>query len=156
MSATHTLQDSSSSVSWIEHQMLEHVKGALRVTVDWQAPAVSQARKKSSIRFSLQSFCRHLERLMKIEEEDGYMTVVAEAKPFLQDKIARLASDHDRFRNAVKELVPRLEAVGDWQEDEFEEICHEIKELLNDVDRHDKEEVDLLQETLAYDEGGEG
>lgn len=156
MSATNTVQDSSTSVSWIEHQMLEHVKGALRVTVDWQAPAVSLSRKKSSIRFSLQSFCRHLERLMAIEEQDGYLTVVADAKPFLQEKIARLAGDHDRFRHTVKEIVPRLEAVGDWQEEEFEEICHEIKALLNDVDRHDKEEVQLLQETLAYDEGGEG
>ena len=148
--------DDSASVSWVEHQMLEHIKGALRVTLDWNAPVVSQARKKSSIRFSLQSFCRHLERLMAIEEEDGYMEVVAEAKPFMEDQIRKLKHDHDHFRARVRELGPLLDDVSDWQEVQFDEVCKEIKELLNEVDRHDQAEVRLLQETLTMDEGGEG
>ena len=154
MATTNT--DSMASVSWIEHQTLEHVKGALRVTVDWKAPAVSQARKKSSVRFTLQSFCRHLERVMSIEEEDGYMDVVAQEKPYLEDRIRRLATDHDRFRARVRELMPRLDDLAEWEEPDFDEVCDEIKEFLSDVDRHDLEEIRLLQETLTMDEGGEG
>lgn len=147
---------SVASVSWIEHQTLEHIKGALRVTVDWQAPSVSQARKKSSIRFALQSFCRHLERLMKIEEEDGYLDVVAEENPCLSHRISQLAEDHKHFRQRLKELVPRLAEVPDWQDEEFEGVCDEIKSFLDEVDRHDHDEVRLLQETMTMDEGGEG
>ncbi|MEM9186027.1 MAG: hemerythrin domain-containing protein [Planctomycetota bacterium] len=146
----------STSVSWVEHQTLEHIKGALRVTVDWRAPAVSQARKKSSIRFALQSFCRHLERLMRIEEEGGYMAVVADQNPCLSHQIRRLAGDHDRFRARVAELTPRLEEVAEWQDDDFDGICEDIKRFLDEVDRHDFAEVELLQETLTLDEGGEG
>ncbi|MEM6798681.1 MAG: hemerythrin domain-containing protein [Planctomycetota bacterium] len=148
--------DSVASVSWIEHQTLEHIKGALRVTLDWKAPSVSQARKKSSIRFTLQSFCRHLERVMAIEEEDGYLEVVAEAKPYLEHRLRALADDHQRFRQRVQTLGPQLDEVADWCEEEFDEICDEIRHLLADVDRHDQAEVRLLQETMTLDEGGEG
>lgn len=151
-----TSAGSSVSISWIEHQTLEHIKGALRVTVDWHAPSVSLARKKSSICFALQSFCRHLERLMAIEEQGGYMSVVAEANPCLEHQIRRLAGDHDSFRKQIDELRPRLAEVTDWQEEEFDEICEGIKSLLADVDQHDMAEVELLQQTLTMDVGGEG
>lgn len=148
--------ESTSSVIWIEHQTLEHIKGALHVTLDWQAPSVSQSRKKSSIRFTLQSFCRHLQRVMSIEEEGGYMAVVAEEKPFLEERIKRLARDHDRFRRRLKELVPRLDKVADWDEGDYCDVCDEIRDFLAEVDRHNQAEVDLLQDTLVFDEGGEG
>ncbi len=151
-----SVTDSSASVSWIEHQTLDHIKGALRVTLDWEAPSVSQSRKKSSVRFTLQSFCRHLERVMAIEEEDGYLDVVAEEKPYLEHRLKDLANDHHRFRARIRELAPRLDQVTDWQEEEFCEICQDIRDLLADVDRHDQQEVTLLQETLTMDEGGEG
>jgi hypothetical protein len=35
-------------------------------------------------------------------------------------------------------------------------MCEEIRSLLEEVDRHDEEEVNLLQDTLLSDEGGEG
>lgn len=152
-----TLQaESNSSVSWIEHQMLDHVKGALRVTLDWNAPSVSMPRKKSSLRFSLQSFCRHLERLMRIEERDDYLHSLADSKPYLEPQIRRLRDDHNRFRQRIHELTPRMDALEDWQDDEFDRCCLEIRDLLDEVDQHDHEEVRLLQELLSYDEGGEG
>jgi hypothetical protein len=151
-----TQAESNTSVSWIEHQMLEHVKGALRVTLDWDAPTVSLARKKSSLRFSLQSFCRHLERLMRIEERDNYFVAIADSKPYLQPQIHRLQLDHERFRERIHELTPRMDSLLDWQDDEFRECCDEIRELLKEVDQHDHAEVRLLQDMLSYDEGGEG
>lgn len=154
MSMLHT--ESNSSVSWIEHQMLDHVKSALRVTLDWDAPSVSLPRKKSSVRFSFQSFCRHLDRLMRIEERDNYLVELADNKPYLEPQVRRLQQDHDGFRRRTHELASRLEGLADWQETEFTECCGEIRELLNDVDQHDQAEVRLLQEMLVYDEGGEG
>lgn len=148
--------DSSTCASWMEHQILDHVKKALRVTIEWDAPVVSTRRKLSSVKFTLKSFQRHLERLMSIEEEDGYMSVVAESKPNMQYRIDRLAHDHDRFRRRVREIIPELESLTDWQQLEFDVMCEEIRSLLEEVDRHDEEEVNLLQDTLLSDEGGEG
>jgi hypothetical protein len=35
-------------------------------------------------------------------------------------------------------------------------VCQELRELLDDVDRHDLREIELLQESLLMDDGGEG
>jgi hypothetical protein len=151
-----TLNDSSIAVSWMEHTILDHIKQALRVTLDWQAPVVSMPRKLSSIQFTMKSFRRHLERVMSIEEEGGYLDEVAEARPSMQSRIECLARDHNRFRARIREIVPELDELNDWEEARFVEICDEIRTLLHEVDWHDALEIDLLQESLLFDDGGEG
>jgi len=140
----------------MEHQILDHVKQALRVTLDWKVPSVGIARKFSSVQFTLKSFQRHLERLMELEEQDGYMALVAELKPNMSFRVDRLAQDHERFRNSLGRLLPEVDSLCEFQDQEFECVCQEIYELLDSVDRHDVEEVELLQETFLFDEGGEG
>jgi hypothetical protein len=152
-----TLQDPSiASTSLLEHQILNHVKQALRVTLDWDAPIVSLPRKLSSLRFTIKSFGRHLERVMSIEEEGDYLEEVADAKPSLRSRIDSLDRDHARFRARIGEIGPQLEALSEWQNEQFCSICQEIRHLLDDVDRHDAMEIDLLQESMLMDEGGEG
>jgi len=152
-----TLHDPSRvSTSLIEHQVLHHVKQALRVTLDWDAPVVSLPRKLSSLQFTIKSFRRHLERVMSIEEEGGYLDDVAAAKPNLQPRIESLIRDHAHFRTRVSEIVPELDALSEWQEERFNSLCREILDLLDEVDRHDEREIDLLQESMLMDEGGEG
>jgi hypothetical protein len=148
--------NSSANAACLEHQILDHVKQALRVTLDWKVPTVGVARKLSSVQFTLKSFQRHLERMMILEEQDGYMTLVAELKPNMSFRVERLALDHGRFRDSFLRLLPEVEALCEYQNEDFEEVCREIYALLDSVDRHDEEEVKLLQETFLCDEGGEG
>jgi hypothetical protein len=151
------LQDTSSaSTSWIEHKVLEHIKQALRVTLDWNAPVVSVPRKLSSLQFTMKSFRRHLERVMSIEEEGGYLEEVADIKPNLQSRIESLNGDHARFRFRIRQIEQQLDGLGEWEEQQFADACDEIHKLLEDVDRHDSHEIELLQESLLMDEGGEG
>ena len=147
---------SQANVAWMEHQILDHVKDALRVTLGWQVPAVGLSRKLSSVQFTLKSFQRHLERLMDIEEQDGYMVVVAETKPHLSMQVERLEHDHRQFRREIEHLIPEVDSLTDYQSEEFARLCDEITSLLEQVDRHDVEEIELLQESLLCDEGGEG
>ena len=144
------------NAAWMEHQILDHVKQALRVTLGWKAPSVGMSRKLSSLQFTLQSFQRHLERVMDLEERDGYMVLVAETKPNMHFKVERLEQEHRQFRNTMQHLVPIVEALSEYQSDEFENICGEIGTLLDRIDRHDMEEIELLQEAFLLDEGGEG
>ena len=147
---------STASACWIEHQVLGHIKQALRVTLEWKAPAVSLPYKMSSVVFTLKSFQRHLERLMAIEEEGGYMAIVSEANPNLQQRVDRLAHDHERFRQQIRNVVSYVEELCEWQHVEFAEICNEVFLLLDEVDSHDEQEISLLQDSLLLDEGGEG
>ncbi|TWT87574.1 hypothetical protein Mal64_31160 [Pseudobythopirellula maris] len=139
-----------------EHRILEHIKDALRVTVEWRAPAVSADRKKTSVSFTLQSFCRHMERLMAIEEEGGYLSDIVEQRPRCENRVVTLATDHRRFRERILLLKPRLEAMAHADPVQFEAACEEIRELLDEVDRHDRAEIELLQEMMLTDVGGEG
>ncbi len=152
-----TLDDLAvASTSLIEHQVLTHVKQALRVTLDWNAPVVSMPRKLSSLQFTMKSFCRHLERVMSIEEEGGYLEEISAIKPNLERRIELLNRDHNRFRSRVRDLMRTLDSWSEWQEEGFDSTCKAIHCLLNDIDRHDAMEIDLLQEALLTDEGGEG
>ena len=142
--------------SWMEHQILDHVKQALRVTLDWKTPAIGLPRKASSLQFTLNSFQRHLARLMDFEERDGYMVVVAETNPNLELRIKSLEEDHDVFRRKLEEMQPAIAELATCCGERFEEICDEVDQLLDAVDLHDAEEIDLIQEAIMHDTGGEG
>jgi hypothetical protein len=152
-----TVQDNSTiSAVCMEHQILEHVKQAMRVTLNWHAPDVSMPRKLSSLQFTIKSFQRHLERVMMIEEEGGYMSEVVDVKPYLEDRISFLAGDHKRFRDRLRNLMPVLNEIREWEQPRFLEVCEALNTLLDDVDQHDNREVELLQESAVVDDGGEG
>lgn len=140
----------------MEHQILDHVKQALRVTLDWRTPAVGLPRKVSSVQFTTKSFARHLLRMMDLEEQDGYMSVVIEEKPWLEQRVQRLERQHREFREMLEELSADIEAMPGLPEDRFEAVSRLLRELLDRVDQHDVEEIALLQETMLCVEGGEG
>lgn len=144
------------AASCIEHKILDHVKSALRVTLDWKAPTVALPRKISSVQFTAKSFMRHLRRMMELEEQDGYMAVVSEQKPHLEHKVRKLERQHAAFRQFMDDLDPEVAALTALPGDEFAFVCSRIAELLDQVDEHDFEEIELLQETMLCDEGGEG
>jgi hemerythrin-like domain-containing protein len=152
-----TLQSTlMASTACMEHQILDHIKQALRVTLNWEAPVVSMPRKLSSLQFTIKSFQRHFERVIAVEEEGGYMNEVVDTKPHLQNRIERLESDHAHFRSRLKRLKTELNDIQEWEEPRFDSVCSELRLLLDEVDAHDLGEVDLLQESLLCDEGGEG
>ena len=142
--------------AWMEHQILDHAKQALRVTLDWKAPSISVPRKLSSVQFTMQSFHRHLTRMMDMEEQDGYMSAVLERKPNTHVRIKRLEREHASFRQSLDELEPEVAAMQSLDEEQFEALASRISELLDRVDVHDVNEIELLQETMLSDEGGEG
>jgi hypothetical protein len=140
----------------VEHQILDHVKSALRVTLEWKAPAIGLPRKISSVQFTTKSFMRHLLRMIDLEEQDGYMSIVREQKPHLEHRVKKLERQHAQFRNCLEELKPDIASLTALPEDQFEFVCSRVVELLDCVDQHDLDEIELLQETLLCDEGGEG
>src|SRR3954454_25063491 len=122
-----TLRDSVASTACMEHQVFEHIKQALLVTLNWDAPSVSLPRKLSSLQFTIRSFQRHFERVISIEAEGGYMADVLDAKPYMQDRIDQLAADHDRFRERTRKLIPELNDIKEWEVPRFEQVCNDLR-----------------------------
>ncbi len=151
-----TMNDSSISAACLEHQVFEHIKQALLVTLNWQAPVVGMPRKLSSLQFTIKSFQRHLERVLSIEEGGGYMADAMESKPHFQARVEQLAKDHVRYRERLRKLIPELNDTKEWEEPRFERICSELRTLIADLEQHNAREIELLQESTLVDEGGEG
>jgi hypothetical protein len=53
-------------------------------------------------------------------------------------------------------LIPDLNDIKEWEEPRFNQVCDALRTLLDEVDQHDSREVELLQESLLLDDGGEG
>ena len=141
---------------WSEHTVLTEVKKALRVTLSWNAPSVGVARKLASLRYTIRVFQRHFERLMELEEKGGYMVVVGKSKPNMLRRAKRLRTQHDHFRALLYQILPTIDSLKPVEEHRFEEICGNISKLLESVEKHDSDEINLIQEALLFDEGGEG
>ena len=92
----------AAQASCLEHQILDHVKQALRVTLQWKAPAFGLSRKISSVQFTTKSFMRHLERMMELEEVEGYMDAVRQQKPNMEQRVERLERQHEEFRELIR------------------------------------------------------
>ena len=140
----------------VEHRILEHVKNALRVALDWKVPDVGMPRKISSVRFTFKSFQRHLIRLIDIEEYGGYMAAVADFKPNLYHRVEALRCEHDDLRRLLADIVECVKSVSVDDVLQCTEVCDDIAELLARVDKHDRSEITLIQEAFSFDEGGEG
>jgi hemerythrin-like domain-containing protein len=140
----------------VEHEILGHVTNALRATVGWKYPAADFTRKLDSLRFVVQSYQRHLNHLMELEEENGYMTVVVASRPELTEEVETLRHEHGDFRKSVNRIRTRLRIVQPTDQAAFAKISEDLLTILEKMDGHSKRETDLLQHALLDDEGGEG
>jgi hemerythrin-like domain-containing protein len=139
----------------MEHEMLTHLSSALRTALGWRLHG-DLSRNLSSVRFVLQSFQRHLEHLMALEEHDGYMDVVLESHPTYCGEVETLRHEHDQFRKSLQRASARLEHLDNDDFPRFEMVCDELRALLERIDHHSGKEIDLIQRALVQDEGGQG
>jgi seryl-tRNA synthetase len=140
----------------VEHEALRHIISALRTVLEWKPSADDGARKLSSLRFITQSFQRHLERLMALKEQDGYMTDAVEQMPSLAEKVQTLLHEHDQFEEKLHQLVLRLEHVSANDHAKMDAAGTELEELLLKLDDHHRREAELMQEAYLRDSGGQG
>jgi hypothetical protein len=140
----------------IENGLLKNLIEGLRAALAWQVQGEDFSRKLSTVLFIARSFQRHLERLMTLEEVDGYMDIVLEAKPSLARAVDSLRRDHDRFRRTARRLVHQIERVPASDFTGFVDACADWGDFLRTLDRHNKREARLFQEAFEREEGGEG
>jgi hypothetical protein len=140
----------------VEQDMLRHIMEGLRLSAGWKVEGPDASRKLASLRFVAQSFQRHLEHLLALEEFDGYMDLVLRCAPWLGRATDALRAEHDQFRTEARRLVQRLERLPASEFGALEAVCRDLMVLVDRVEQHNRKEASLLQEAVKRDEGGEG
>jgi len=139
----------------VENDMLKLLVEGLRSALAWKVTN-DFSRKLSSVRFITQSFQRHLERLMALQEYDGYMDRLEKKAPQLARAVSDLRQEHETFRTGSRRILHGLEHVSSTDHATFANLCDELLTLLKDLDEHSKKETDLYHEGFEQDAGGEG
>jgi hypothetical protein len=140
----------------VESNMLKHLTDGLRSTIAWPVQGAEATRKLSTLRFILQSFQRHLEHLMTLEENDGYMDLVEENAPQLFKTVRSLRREHDCLRSDLRRLVQNVENLCAVDSSAFDQTCLDLLDYLHRLEDHSAHEVSVLQEAFDHDTGGEG
>ena len=70
----------------VEQELLGHIMHVLRTSSSWPVPGPDGSRKLSTLRFVAQSFQRHLEHLLTLEDAVRKMTSMNAAKFGLRDR----------------------------------------------------------------------
>ena len=140
----------------VEQNMLMLLIEGLRNTLAWKVQGTDFVRKLSTLRFTTQSFQRHLEHVLALQEYDGYMDLVLRNGPQMGKVVDTLRQEHDQFRKEASHIVHQFEHVLPTDGDSFDRICAELVGLLKRLDVHNKKEVALMQQAFAQDEGGQG
>ena len=140
----------------VEHQMLAQLMEGLRITTGWQVQGTDASRKLSTLRFVVASFQRHLDRLLTLEEDGGYMDLVGTAYLRLGRVTTALQAEHDLFRTEVRRIAGRLEALSSTDVVDLGSACEALLLLVRQIEKHNRKEIDLLQESLGSESGGEG
>lgn len=142
--------------SLAEHDLVEHVKQALRLALSWNVEVVGVSRKLMSVKFCGESLGRHLDLLMEMEEQGGYLDDVAECKPNLYQQAVALCNEHGQIRTVVQRVLNDVQAFNSEDEAAFNALCGEVERLLQKLDAHEERERDMIFELYCADEGGEG
>jgi hypothetical protein len=140
----------------VEHELLDHLMHGLRSTAAWRVQEPDASRKLSTLRFIAQSFQRHLEHLLTLEEYDGYMGLLRSAVPRLAKTTDALRQEHDQFRSESRWIVQQLERLPTTDLPALGHVCDDLLALVGRIEEHNRKEIALIQETLGRDEGGEG
>jgi hemerythrin-like domain-containing protein len=138
----------------VEHGLLQYLLQGLRDTVAWQVPGPDASRKLSTLRFIAQSFQCHLERVLALEEYDGYMGLVRVCCPRLGRATDALRAEHEGFRTEARRIAQRLERLSGTDLAALGQVCADLLALLGQVEGHSSKEMALLQEAFEQDEGG--
>lgn len=137
----------------VEQSMLENARYGLIASLDWKTKGETFARKLSTVRFAVRNYHQHLERVLSLEEYDGYMDVVINQCPNWSERVTELRDEHDEFRRRWDDLMTKLDRMMPTDADGLAELAATIRKAMDDFEKHNSKETSLIQEALNTDVG---
>jgi hypothetical protein len=136
-----------------EHELLAHIAGALRTTIDWALHTQECSSRLPSLRFIAHSFQRHLEHILDLEERDGYMPAIdGHRHADLRGRIDELRAEHERFRQLLRESLERLEMLSASDYLTLHDVSAGILLLLDEINDHNQREMLLIEQARERDD----
>ena len=77
-------------------------------------------------------------------------------RPQWNGRIEELREQHDQFRQTIRRITTRLKRITPEERPTFENLCHELLDLIKRVAKHNHRENKLLEDAFLVDDGGEG
>lgn len=138
-----------------EHDNLAMLIHALRNTIGWtfHEHQYDLVRKLSSLRFMFQSFQRHFDHLLSLEERGGYIEQLTHARPDLNVKVAELMKEHQSFRQEETSIARRLQDASAEDPRVIERLCEDLLAFLQWFDNHSARETEMLRVVVTGDSG---
>jgi hypothetical protein len=104
----------------------------------------------SAVHFLTESFQRHLERMLELEERGGYLEMIRQSHGELRARADSFRQEHQQFRGTTGRLLQAMSRSDEPSSAEAESIFNELTSLLEQIDGHNKRELDLLQEIILH------
>ncbi|MFH1746667.1 MAG: hemerythrin domain-containing protein [Planctomycetota bacterium] len=98
-------------------------------------------------------FTAHFQRMMIIEEEDGYLLPVIEVRPTLAKQVELLQREHHELRHLTEELQRTVKSLKPDENLLIRDCCTRLQIFLGHVDRHEQHENHIVLYTLSQDIG---
>ncbi len=131
----------------LEHEILARLSDALRTAIGWSHHG-GISRKLESLEFLAESFQRHLERMLDLEEQGGYLELVGQSHPEREAELNQFRAEHDRFRQEIQDVLQTIASLDSPGHDELLPLLDQISALVDQVDAHNKREMCFLQEIV--------
>jgi hemerythrin-like domain-containing protein len=130
-----------------EHEVLARLSDALRTAIRWGQHS-DLARKLIAVHFLAEAFQRHLKRMLEVEERGGYLEMIEGGHPEFRTRAKVFREEHDQFRSAMRDLLPRMNCDVSPTTADAESVFNSLSMLLEMVDDHNKQELDLLRDVI--------
>jgi hemerythrin-like domain-containing protein len=82
------------------------------------------------------------------------MAIEKRKSPRLIKAVDELKSEHEMFRTGIRRIVHCLEQISATDGAALNTLGDELSVLLQQIDEHNRKEVDLIQESFERDQGG--
>ena len=90
---------------------------------------------------------------MAIEEYAGYMDYILEESPQYSEKVAALRKEHDDCRDAIAEIITKLDRLVPTDKVSLQTIRQDVLELYRKYSDHSSRETALMQGAMLTDYG---
>ncbi len=116
-------------------------------------PRTNQGRWIQDARQAFDHLRAHMIKHMALEEQDGYMLCVVEQRPALSREVERLAREHASLAHILNSIHQELGELRPEDQLLILDCCRRIQNLLQYVERHEKDENLLVLTAFTNDIG---
>lgn len=127
-----------------EHEMLASISSELRTAVF--------SRNVACLHTITLAFQDHLNRMLALEEEGGFLATMLASHPEHRDDVELLVREHHCFRMAVERILAHWPSSLATDDPATLKTSRDLLSLLEMLDEHNAREVDLLSRAMVGNE----